>query len=199
MTTNETSLWTQQLIPKLAEPLQETGPWLRVEESRKGGWNCLHGDSGENATSWYHLSEKGQLKELHPLEDRRLPVMPTLINQWISSGVSVELLAWRLGSRAIFRLGNDCFAKVFRKDRQVIDRWKYLSAGSAARSISIPSVVNWDPKQLVLTVKEAAGDSLNSLWKSGQWDQSHLHGILKILSWLFRIESFRNSPFPYSR
>ena len=184
MTANETALWTQQLIPKLAEPLQETGPWLRVEESRKGGWNCLHGDSGENATSWYHLSEKGQLKELHPLEDRRLPVKPTFINQWISSGVSVELLAWGVGSRTIFRLGNDCIAKVFRNNRQVIDRWKYLSAGSAARSISIPSVVNWDPKQLVLTVKEAAGDSLNSLWKSGQWDQSHLHGILKILSWL---------------
>ena len=194
MNSQDSDLWTQHLIPELAKALESTGPWLRVEESRKGGWYCLHGQSGENATKWYHLSEKGKLKEQHPLEDSRLPALSSVINHWITNGISVELLAWRLGSRAIFRLGDNCFAKVFRKNRQVLERWQYLSKKSPDNSISIPEITHWDDKNLVLTVKEAQGKSLNELWKSGQWDSTHIDSIVDILSWLAKSEAENTLP-----
>ena len=180
----DTTPWTRYLIPEIARPLEENGPWLRVEESRKGGWYCLHGDSGENAIHWSHLSEEGRLTPLDPLSDKRLPALSEVISQWIAQGTPVELLAWRLGSRAIFRLGSGQFAKVFRKDRQIVDRWKYLVSESGDQKIRIPEVADWDSKNRVLTIEAAPGESLNSIWKSGIWDDRHLKSILKILRWL---------------
>ena len=184
MNSSRSQKWTQLLVPELADPLKDTGPWHRVEESRSGGWNCLHGDTGENAIRWFHLSAEGDLKLLDPFNDKRLPVLPNVISQWVGQGISVELLAWRLGSRAIFRLGSDHFAKVFRKDRQTLLRWECLKPATTASSVQIPEVTHWDPANKVLTVKAAPGDSLNATWKSGIWDESHLHTILKILDWL---------------
>lgn len=176
--------WTQHLIPKLSGPLKDTGPWHRVEESRSGGWNCLHGDAGENAIHWFHLSEKGKLKPLDPFSDKRLPVLPNVISQWVGQGNSVELLAWRLGSRAIFRLGSGHFAKVFRKDRHTLMRWEFLKSNSTGNRIQIPEVTDWDSKNKVLTVKAAPGDSLNAIWKSGVWKNQHLQTIIQILDML---------------
>ena len=176
--------WTQRLISPLADALQASGPWLRVEEARSGGWHCLHGGSGENAIHWHHLSEEGQLSPLDPMSDKRLPALPSMIGRWISQGKNVELLAWRLGSRAILRLGPQYFAKIFRKDRQILQRWKHLDEVATKHSFHIPQVSEWDENSKTLIIETAPGNSLNSLWKSGQWEDSHLQAILQILQCL---------------
>ncbi len=176
--------WTQKLTPTLASALAQGGPWLRVEEARSGGWYCLHGGSGENAIHWHHLSETGELESLDPMSDKRLPALPEMVGRWISEGIPVELLAWRLGSRAIFRLGNQQFAKVFRKDRQVLERWKHLETTAAKHSIQIPQISSWDSQTKTLIVEAAPGESLNSIWKSGKWEDSHIEAILRILRFL---------------
>ena len=53
--------WTDKLIDPLAMALRETGPWLRVEESRTGGWICLSGNPGDPAVNWHHLEADGSL------------------------------------------------------------------------------------------------------------------------------------------
>ncbi len=176
--------WTQKLIPALSSALETGGPWLRVEEARSGGWYCLHGGSGENAIHWHHLSEAGQLKPLEPMSDKRLPALPEMVGRWIAEGIPVELLAWRLGSRAIFKLGDRQFAKIFRKDRQVMERWKHLEQTASKFSIHIPQISSWDSQTKTLIVEAAPGNSLNALWKSGKWEDSHIQAILQILRFL---------------
>ncbi|MDG2084668.1 MAG: phosphotransferase [Planctomycetota bacterium] len=179
-----TPQWTDHLISPLDRALRDKGPWVRVEESKKGGWYCLHGESSDHAVNWFHVNAEGKMKPLAALDDTRLPAISTAMNHWISTGTPVELLAWRIGSRAIFRLGPDKFAKIFRKDRQILKRWKCLASGNPKRNISVPAVLDWQEDIKTLTLEAAPGKSLNSLWKSGLWDPRHGTALDNILEWL---------------
>ncbi|HCW45010.1 MAG TPA: hypothetical protein DGU45_06810, partial [Planctomycetes bacterium] len=90
-----TPQWTDHLISPLDRALRDKGPWVRVEESKKGGWYCLHGESSDHAVNWFHVNAEGKMKPLAKLDDTRLPAISAAMNHWISKGTPVELLAWR--------------------------------------------------------------------------------------------------------
>jgi hypothetical protein len=183
----ETLTWTDKLIEPLASVLRNTGPWLRVEKSRGHGWIFLAGNPGDPAVNWSKLDEDGNLSLLEPMKDKRLPAMATACSNWISAGYSLQLLAWRVGSRAIFRLSqnhNFSYAKIFRKDRITVPRWEHLRAGSPGGLWRVPAILQWDEENKILLIEERRGNSLNQQWTAGIWIDEHLTALSQVLEWL---------------
>ena len=183
--------WTDKLIDPLAMALRETGPWLRVEESRAGGWICLAGNPGDPAVNWHQLEADGSLSTLEPMKDKRLPNMATACSRWIGEGYSMQLVAWRVGSRSIFRLSRNrihSYAKIFRKDRSIVERWRHLSAGSPDGLWNTPEVLDWNPEEKILIIEDRPGQSLNQQWTSGIWLDQHLESMREVLRWLASCE-----------
>lgn len=179
--------WTEKLIEPLATSLRNTGPWIRVEESRTGGWLCLAGNPGDPAINWHQLQEDGSLQALEPMKDKRLPAMATACSKWISEGYSLQLLAWRVGSRSIFRLSRNmqfCYAKIFRRDRLTVERWQYLAMGSPGGLWRVPEIIDWNQEDKILIIEEKSGHSLNQQWTSGIWLDQHLEALKEVLHWL---------------
>lgn len=179
--------WTDKLNEPMASALRNTGPWLRVEKSRGHGWICLAGNPGDPAVNWSKIDTDGTLTLLEPMKDKRLPAMTTACSKWISQGYSLQLLAWRVGSRAIFRLSqnhNYSYAKIFRKDRLTLPRWEHLKAGSPGGLWRVPSVLQWDEADKILLIEERVGNSLNQQWTAGIWLDQHLTALSEILDWL---------------
>ncbi|MEE2890405.1 MAG: hypothetical protein VX404_08170 [Planctomycetota bacterium] len=179
--------WTDKLIDPLARALRDTGPWLRVEESKTGGWICLAGNPGDPAVRWHQLEADDSLTALEPMNDKRLPNMASACSRWIGEGYSMQMVAWRVGSRSIFRLSrNDvhCYAKIFRKDRITAERWRHLRASSPGGLWRTPEVLDWNPKDKILIIEECPGQSLNQQWTSGLWLDQHLESMRQVLQWL---------------
>lgn len=183
--------WTDKLIDPLATALADSGPWIRVEEARNGGWLCLSGNPGDPAVNWHHLVQDGTLTHLLPMEDKRLPAMATACSRWISDGFSLQLLAWRVGSRSIFRLSRKnqfCYAKIFRRNRLTTERWKHLSAGSPGGLWQVPAILDWNEEDKILIIEERVGLNLNQQWTSGIWLDQHLEALRQVLHWLATAE-----------
>ncbi len=178
------SSWTDELT----EPLRTAGTqgrWCRIEEARAGGWILLS-DAGAGDVDWWHLSESAtELSPLDPLEDRRLPELKQSLTDALRRSERIELLAWRVGSRAIFRLEGSEGArlvKIYRKDRQTIQRWQCLPSDSAPWRV--PRVLDWDASRKRLEIEFCAGESLNSRWLTGNGDRSDGKRVGQLLSWL---------------
>ena len=179
--------WTSKLIAPLADHLDPEINWLRVEEARSGGWYCLAGNKADPVVDWHHLDEKGTRTKLDAMSDKRLPVMATACARWISSGYSVQLQAWRVGSRAIFKLRRNhisYYAKIFRKDRHLLERWKHLSGQSPGNHPAVPEIIDWNEEEKVLVTEERPGFSLHHLWTTGVWMPAHLEVLRSALTWL---------------
>ncbi|RUA08937.1 MAG: hypothetical protein DSY81_07460 [Bacillota bacterium] len=187
--------WTAKLIDPIAKGLKPEFTWLRVEEARSGGWYCLSGKKSDPVVNWHHLEEDGTLKKLEAMSDKRLPVMASACSRWISSGYSVQLMAWRVGSRAIFKLRRNhvsCYAKIFRKDRQILERWKHFSGQIPGDLPSVPQIIEWNEKDKILITDERPGFSLHHLWSTGVWMPTHLEVLRSVL------ELLGSSPAPES-
>jgi len=187
--------WTAKLIDPVAKGLKPEFTWLRVEEARPGGWYCLAGKKTDPVVDWHHLEEDGTLKKLEAMSDKRLPVMASACSRWISSGYSVQLLAWRVGSRAIFKLRRNhvsCYAKIFRKDRQILERWKHFSDQLPGDHPAVPQIIEWNENEKILITGERPGFSLHHLWSTGVWMPAHLEVLRSVL------ELLGSSPAPES-
>ncbi len=181
---NEVS-WTEGL----KEPLKcatRGGRWVRIEEHRGGGWILLS-DEGAGDVDWWHLPEEnGTLTPLDPLDDARLPELRRTVTEALRRSDKIELLAWRVGSRAIFRFDGDGgprMAKVYRKDRDVLRRWELL-ANTDSDEWSVPRVLDWKPKRKRLEIEFCAGTSLNARWLGGSADPEDGARVARLLAWL---------------
>jgi len=188
------SSWTDEL----SEPLRGAGTqgrWCRIEEARAGGWILLS-DAGAGDVDWWHLSESAtELSPLDPLDDRRLPELRQSLTEALRRSDRIELLAWRVGSRAIFRLEGSEGArlvKVYRKDRQTIRRWQCLPSDSVPWRV--PKVLDWDASRKRLEIEFCAGESLNSRWLAGHGDPSDGKRVGQLLSWLSKTTIPSNFP-----
>ena len=189
--------WTSKLISPLAAGLDPEFNWLRVEEARSGGWYCLAGKKTDPVVNWHHLDEQGTLTKLNAMGDKRLPVMASACARWISSGYSVQLQAWRVGSRAIFKLHRNhisYYAKIFRKDRQILDRWKHFAGQLPGDHPAVPQIIDWNEDEKVLIAEERPGSSLHHLWNTGVWMPVHLEVLRSVLAWLGRSPAPENLP-----
>jgi len=176
--------WTDSLIDPLAEILAG-GRWLRIEESRRGGWLLLSGEGGTDGIAWYHLPDLDSRPEaIDPLDDRRLPQLNQSVRNWLRSGFSCQLLAWRVGSRAVFRLETPSgisIAKIYRKDRDLSRRWAALEPNDRWRS---PDITSWDPETRVLLTPFCDGASLNEIWLGGRGHIDDGEKVASVLAWL---------------
>ncbi len=177
--------WTDELI----EPLRaagEQGRWCRIEEARGGGWILLS-DRGTGDVDWWHLPEAGgALVPLDPLEDPRLPELRQTLLRAIRAGERVSLLAWRVGSRAIFKIDGPSgtkMVKVYRKDRGVLARWEILSKRSTLRW-RVPRVLSFDSDRLSLEIEFCPGTSLNRRWLAGEGLAADGPRVADLLRWL---------------
>ena len=179
--------WTKKLIGPISNALGKQENWLRVEEARSGGWYCLAGKKSHPAVNWHHLDEEGALQRLNAMEDKRLPAMAAACSEWISAGHTIQLLAWRVGSRAIFKLIHNnvtSYAKIFRKDRQTIERWEHLARQSPFIALQIPTILDWNPTAKILITSAQPGFSLHEHWANGNWSPAHLEFLQVVLAWL---------------
>lgn len=178
------SRWTDSLIEPLARILSG-GPWLRIEESRRGGWLLLSGEGGTDGIAWYHLADVTESpSRIDPLDDKRLPQLNKSVRSWLGSGFSCQLLAWRVGSRAVFRLETPTgptIAKIYRKDRDLMKRW---SAASENQRWGTPEITSWDPEAKVLLTPFCDGTSLNQSWLSGDGELVDGEKVASVLDWL---------------
>ncbi|MDE0959584.1 MAG: hypothetical protein OSB09_02285 [Planctomycetota bacterium] len=189
--------WTGKLIAPISSALASNKQWLRVEEARGGGWYCLSGMKSDPAVNWHHLDEEGTLEALNAMQDKRLPAMATACARWISAGYTVQLLAWRVGSRAIFKLQHkhvSSYAKIFRKDRQTIERWEHLADQSPLLPLQTPTVLDWNPQEKVLVIESQVGSSLHQQWGNGIWLPQHLEALQDVISWLAHSTASENLP-----
>jgi len=175
--------WTDTLVEPLAS-LGRSRDWQRVEQTRDGGWLALSGDATGDAC-WYEVNEQG-LTPLDPLSDRGLPSMRKAIRHWLRRGYRVQLLAWRVNRRAVFRLltpDGSSVCKIYHKERGQIDRWTALTE-TAHHFWRAPQLLEWTPRYRMLTVEDCPGKSLNARWLNGGGAPSDGDGVAEILDWL---------------
>lgn len=178
--------WSDALVEPLASRLSQ-GSWVRVEEARKGGW-LVRGKRGDEDVRWFSLDETGHFEPLTVFGDKRLAQLPELLSEWLVEGTAVELLAHRIGSRAVFRVvdphGQTKIIKVYRKDRQLHDRWQHLAdAGGEWRT---PQVLSWDGERRVLTTELCPGKSLHDRWRASGASIADGDVLAQLLEWLQR-------------
>ena len=187
MTATPGANWTEGLREPLASAARG-GRWCRIEEHRGGGWILLS-DEGAGDVDWWHLPSDGtadSLKPLDPLDDHRLPELGRFVRDSLRRSDTVTLLAWRVGSRAIFRVENDAgphMVKLYRKDRDVLRRWLHLGEHSHPRW-SVPTIDEWDPKRRMLRLQFCPGESLNHRWLSGRATEEESDAVASVLEWL---------------
>jgi hypothetical protein len=177
--------WTEALAEPVAT-LARGGDWSRVEESRRGGW-LLRSASSDEERCWFHApGGEERPARLHPFDDVAMPALKPSVEHWSRLGYAVELLAWRVHRRAVFRIvsGTESrICKFYAKDRAVRTRWSVLSRdhGTAWRT---PEVLEWDPDRRRLTIESCPGVPLNRLWVSGRGRRQDGDEIADILDWL---------------
>ncbi len=179
--------WSKKLIEPISSALSSNGPWARVEEARSGGWYCLAGKKSDVAVNWHHLDEQGNLKKIAAAEDKRIPAIARNCADWISRGYKVQLIAWRVGSRAIFKLQNNhvsSYSKIYRKDRNLLQRWKLLQHSSPTKTLATPDIIEWRAEDKTLIIEDRPGASLNQQWKSGVWLEQHLLALQDVIQWI---------------
>jgi len=179
--------WSRKLINPIASTLSSTGPWARVEEARTGGWYCLAGKKSEYAVDWHHLDEQGNLERLSAFDDKRIPAIARACSDWISRGYQLQLIAWRIGSRAIFKLKKNhvsCYSKIYRKDRNLLQRWQLLHNSSPTTTLETPEIIEWRADEKTLIIEDRPGASLNQQWKNGVWLDHHLTSLQDVIQWI---------------
>lgn len=187
--------WTDSL----AEPLRAIAAgrnWRQIQESRDGGWLLLADDLGGDAAWYLADGVNARPRPLSPLEDRKLPAVRRLVSQWLRTGRSVELLAWRVGQRAVFRVRDargSKIHKVYRHDRSTLLRWTAVE-GTVHDRWRTPRVLKWDAGLRCLTVEDCPGQSLNGRWTRGEGLASDGERIADLLYWLAEVRV--GAPFP---
>jgi len=177
--------WTDDL----AEPLRSAvraGRWRRIEEAREGGWLLLSDDAPADV-DWHHApAGGGEPVPLDPLADARLPELQGSVVEALRRGERLELLAWRVGSRAVLRVEGAAGArivKVYHKDRSLRMRWRSL-AGSADGRWRAPDVLGWDRERLRLEIELCPGVSLHRRWLAGEGRAEDGARVAELLRWL---------------
>ncbi|MEE8142449.1 MAG: phosphotransferase [Planctomycetota bacterium] len=177
--------WTDTLTEPLASQLRSQD-WNRVEEARKGGWLLLS-QEGVGDVSWVHLDQSGETRQvISPFRDERLPQLPELTSEWLRLGLQIQMLAYRVGSRAIFRIEapeGPRIHKIYRKDRSLLQRWTTLPSDATA-SWSVPCVLNWDDRRHHLTLEYRQGESLNQRWLRGEGEPADGDRVADLLAWI---------------
>ncbi|MFQ5653285.1 MAG: aminoglycoside phosphotransferase family protein [Planctomycetota bacterium] len=178
--------WTDTLKEPLASAARGR-EWNRVEEAREGGWLLLAQEGEGDGVAWYRLRKhEREVLPISSFEDRRLPRLSEVVSRWFRLGLAVELLAWRVGSRAIFQLrgaGGPCIAKLYRKDRQILDRWTHLPSDPRG-PWRVPRILDWDPERILLSVEFCPGVSLNRRWLAGEGEAGDGERVASLLEWL---------------
>ena len=194
MTATPGANWTEGLREPLASAARG-GRWCRIEEHRGGGWILLS-DEGAGDVDWWHLPEPTDeeptpaMTPLDPLADARLPELGRTVSEALRRSDTLELLAWRVGSRAIFRLHDadgPRMVKVYRKDRDVLRRWKLLRE-RPHDEWQVPRVLDWDKKRKRLEIEFCRGTSLNTKWLAGTADPEDGARVARLLAWLAETE-----------
>lgn len=177
--------WTDTL----AEPLSTAaghGEWQLINEARGGGWLLLPAEP-DSGNRWHHLAEDSlELRPISPFDDSRLKGFTPTVAHFLARGDSVDLLAWRVGKRAVLRIrgdDGDRIAKVYRKDRQILDRWSAFGAGSPS-DWRTPRVYGWHVRTRCLTVEYCRGESLNKRWLGGLGLAEDGDRIAGLLAWI---------------
>jgi len=177
--------WTDAL----ADPLRRVaaaGRWRRIEEARDGGWLFL-GDDSPADVDWRHLAAEGaEPLPLDPLADERLPELRRSIAEALRGSERLELLAWRVGSRAVLRLEGAAgtrVVKVYHKDRSLLARWRSLAPTLDGRWRA-PAVLAWDPERLRLEIEHCPGVSLYRRWLAGEGSADDGARVAELLRWL---------------
>ncbi len=173
----------------LAEPLSTAarlGEWQLIHEAHGGGWLLLPAEP-DSSNRWHHLAEDSlELRPISLFDDPRLKGLTPTIAHFLGRGDSVELLAWRVGKRAVLRIrgeDGDRIAKVYRKDRQIFDRWNAFDAESAS-AWRTPRVLGWHARRRCLTVEFCRGESFNRRWLGGLGVAEDGDRIGELLAWL---------------
>jgi hypothetical protein len=177
--------WTDAL----AGPLRRAaaaGRWRRIEEARDGGWLLLADEPAADVDWRYIPAAGGDPVPLDPLADERLPELRRSAVESLRRGERIELLAWRVGSRAVLRVESGAGArivKVYHKDRSLLARWRSL-APSADGRWRTPAVLAWDPERLRLEIELCPGVSLHRRWLAGEGSAADGARVAEILRWL---------------
>jgi len=178
--------WTETLKPSLAARTRQ-GSWDRIEKAREGGWLLLSGKGDGDGVHWYRMpDEDSEPVLLNPLEDARLPAVTEAMARWLRRDHRVQLLAWRVGSRAIFRIrgrNKEWISKLYRRDRQLPERWTVLTSAAGA-GWRVPRVLDWDPALRMLSFSFCRGRSLNHGWVRGEGMPSDGDRVAQLLEWL---------------
>jgi hypothetical protein len=178
------SSWTASLTPSLSR-LTGGRDWMRIHESRNGWWLLTEADPG--GERWFHVADGSDTPQpVGVFDDERLPATRGVVGGWLAGGRRVELLAWRPGRRAVFRVGTadgTQICKLYRKDRHNTLRWTSLAQHASDRW-RVPSVLGWDPETLCLTIEECPGRSLNQRWLAGEGAVTDGDRIAGLLNWL---------------
>lgn len=177
--------WTDDLAGPLRRAAA-SGSWRRIEEARDGGWLLL-ADGSDADVDWRLAPEEGgEPVPLDPLADERLPELRRSIREALRRGDRLELLAWRVGSRAVLRVEGVAGArivKVYHKDRALLARWRSL-APRADGLLRTPAVLSYDPERLRLEIELCPGVSLHRRWLAGEGSAEDGARVAEILRWL---------------
>jgi len=169
--------WTDSLTPTLRSIVAGL-ECRRIEEARQGGWNLLLQDG------WSHARLSGEHTPLDPLGDTALPDVAPAVARWRAAGQRVELLAWRVGRRAVFRVSTDRGAQVckfFRKAHSLVERWSAVAPG---QGWSVPTLLDWNPAARQLSIAACPGESLNTRWLDGRATDADSRRLVELLGWL---------------
>lgn len=177
--------WTDSLTPALAK-IAAGRDWDRVQEASGGDWLLLS-PVGSGDSCWYQVKNgTSRPRALSPLEDPELPALRQVVDRWLRRGREFRLLAWRIGRRAVFRLGSgesSRICKLYRRDRQTLQRWQ-VTAEVDDEYWRTPRVLGWNPSLCRLDIEFLPGTSLNTRWLSGEASVEDGARIASLLDWL---------------
>jgi len=177
--------WTDTLCEPLATAAR-LGDWRLINEARGGGWLLLP-DRPVKGNGWRHLAEDSlDLSRLSPFDDKRLKGFAPTVARYLSRGDAVELLAWRVGKRAVLKVTGSRGArivKVYRKDRDYLRRWSAMPSTPDDRWRSA-RVHDWHPRRVSLTVEYCRGESPNRRWLQKRGEVADADRIADLLAWI---------------
>jgi len=177
--------WTDTLSEPLSTAASR-GEWQLINEAHGGGWLLLPAEP-DGGNRWHHLAEDSlDLRPISAFDDPRLKGFKSTVAHFLGRGDSVALLAWRVGKRAVLRIRGeegDRIVKVYRKDRQILDRWNAFEA-EASTGWRTPRVLGWHARRRCLTVEFCRGESLNRRWLGGFGVAEDGDRIGELLAWI---------------
>ena len=103
------------------------------------------------------------------------------------SGASFQLLAWRVGRRAVFRVWHDDgprICKIYRKNRNLLERWTVLEPVLNPCAGVHRAYWAGDAELRCLTIENCSGASLNSRWLAGNGVAADGDRIADLLEWI---------------